>query len=130
MNRVGWIFPAGLAVWLYPLTLGFGSLLAAFMIASRPADHGAVAAVFPPWWSGVESIAAAGQAGPVIRFGGLPTIVIVMTERGGAAVLRRAGAWAVLDPLALGGCGGPVTQPIGPAGGQSGGTSGGTSGGL
>jgi hypothetical protein len=112
MNRVGQIFPAGLAVWLYPLTLGLGSLLTAFMIAGRPADHGAVAAIFPPWWSGLQSVSAAAQAGPVVRFGLLPNIVIVMTERGGAVVLRRAGAWAVLDPLALGGCGGPVAEPV------------------
>ncbi|HTI01272.1 MAG TPA: hypothetical protein VL752_10045 [Acidisoma sp.] len=114
MNRIRQFSPGGLVVWLYPLTLALGSLLAAFVIASRPADQGAVAAIFPPWWSGLQSISAAGQAGPVIRFGGLPNIVIVMTERGGAEVLRRAGAWAVLDPLALGGCGGAVAQPVAP----------------
>jgi hypothetical protein len=112
MNRIGQSSPAGLAAWLYPLTIAFASLLAAFAIASRPGDQGPVAAIFPPWWSGLQSVSAAARAGPVIRFGLLPNIVIVMTERGGAAALRRAGAWAVLDPLALGGCGGPVAEPV------------------
>lgn len=100
----------GVSAWLYPLALLLGSLLVAFGIASRPADHGAVAAVFPPWWSGTDAVRAAVGAGPVIRFGGLPFIVIVMTERGGAGRLRRAGAWAVLDPVALGGCGATASQ--------------------
>lgn len=115
MNRIGPCASPGPAVWLYPLTIALGSLLAAFAIASRPADQGPVAAIFPPWWSGLQSVSAAAQAGPVIRFGLLPNIVIVMTERGGATVLRRAGAWVVIDPLALGGCGGPVAASVPPS---------------
>jgi hypothetical protein len=68
---------------------------------------GPVAAVFPPWWTQARALAAAGEVGDVVRFGALPFIVVVVpaagTTRPGAG-LRHAGAWLLLDPLALGGC--------------------------
>ena len=80
---------------LLPPVVAVASLFAA------PAD-GPVAAVFPPWWSGADAVSAAWGAGPVVRFGAAPFIVIVAAVD--RAVLRRQGAWLLLDPRALGGC--------------------------
>ncbi len=69
--------------------------------AARP-----VAVVFPPWWSAQRSIAAAARAElAILRFGGLPAIVVVapLTQAAGAR-LRQAGAWLLLDASAGGGC--------------------------
>jgi hypothetical protein len=47
-------------------------------------------------------VAAASAAGPVIRFGAFPSVVIVMARD--RSVLRSRGAWLILDPVAAGGC--------------------------
>jgi hypothetical protein len=48
---------------------------------------------------------AAASAGTPVRFGATGFVVVVMPDTPDAAGrLRHAGAWAVLDPLALGGC--------------------------
>ena len=71
----------------------------------EPAAAGPVAAVFPPWWGGTQAFRAAAQTGAVVRFGALPCIVIVLPAQvSGRAALWRAGAWAVLNPAAFGGC--------------------------
>jgi len=70
-----------------------------------PPAKGPVAAVFPPWWDAGSSFAAAAAAGPVIRFGAAPFIVIVgASDR---ARLRAAGAWLLLDPRVAGACAPP-----------------------
>jgi hypothetical protein len=69
---------------------------------AAPPAAGPVAAVFPPWWPAARAFAAAGTAGPVARFGGVPFIVVVAAPD--RARLRAAGAWLLLDPHAVGGC--------------------------
>lgn len=80
---------------LLPLGVAVGALFA------PPAD-GPVAAVFPPWWGDTRAFAAASAAGPVVRFGAVPFIVVVAADD--RARLRAAGAWLLLDPRALGAC--------------------------
>jgi hypothetical protein len=71
-----------------------------------PQGNGPVAALFPPWWDAQRVFIAAGAAGPVMRFGALKFIVIVASND--QARLRAAGAWLLLDPIALGLCAPPI----------------------
>ena len=82
------------------------SPLAVGWAAVRPAAEAtAIAAIFPPWWSGERAFAAASSVGAVIREGAVPVVLVVRTPAGdGAARLRSAGAWLVLDPKAVEGC--------------------------
>lgn len=106
--------PAGMnayrpSTWLLPTALAFFSLAAATAISLQPATGGPVAAVFPPWWSASRAMLAAASAGPVVRLGGLPFIVVAFPPPGGGRLqLRRQGAWLLLNPQAAGGCGGPT----------------------
>jgi len=84
-----------------------GPLAVALACTLAPLPTGPVAAVFPPWWGARQAIAAAGSAGAVVRFGVVPSIVIVMAADRG--LLRSHGAWFLLDPVALGGCSRPVS---------------------
>jgi hypothetical protein len=92
-RKVGYVALTLIA--LFPLGVALAAQFA-------PPAEGPVAAVFPPWWNARSAFVAAGAAGPVVRFGALPFIVIVAaTDR---ARLRAAGALLLLDPRALGGC--------------------------
>lgn len=65
-----------------------------------------VAAVFPPWWSAERVMEAAIAAGvPVVRAGGIDTIVITASpDLRTDGHLRDAGALFLLDPLSAAGC--------------------------
>jgi hypothetical protein len=92
------------------LTQGFAvtalaalGLLAALM--GGPAS-GPVAAVFPPWWDGMRSVNAAAEAGSVLRLGPLSFVVLMVPEAPyGRERLWAAGAWLLLNPRGLPGCG-------------------------
>jgi hypothetical protein len=92
--------------WLPALALLFVSVFGGAWLEFRPKSAGQVAAFFPPWWSGKESLeAVAAAGGAVVRFGGLQNIVVVASSD--PALLRRlhaAGAVLLLDPVAVGGC--------------------------
>ncbi len=90
---MGVILPVLLS--LLPLGMALGASLA-------PLPAGPVAAIFPPWWDAGRTFASASAAGPVIRFGAFPSVVIVMARD--RSVLRSRGAWLILDPVAAGGC--------------------------
>ena len=75
-------------------------------LEARPRDPLQVAAIFSPWTSGDDAFARAVVAGgQVIRQGATDTILVVhgddprLIDR-----LYAAGAWAVIDPVAFGGC--------------------------
>jgi hypothetical protein len=75
-------------------------------IAAQPRDGADVAAVFAPWAtreSAFARVVAAG--GTVVRQGTLDTILVVHGGNPGLiGRLYAAGAWAVIDPVAFGGC--------------------------
>jgi hypothetical protein len=83
-------------------------LAAVVLGAAAPRDPGAVAAVFPPWWSQVQALNAAATAGDIQRTGGLATIVVIHGDpKTLADRLRRAGALLLLDPVGAGLCAAP-----------------------
>ena len=80
-------------------------LAAAVGVNAAPRDPARVAAVFPPWWTSAQAVAAAGSAGDIAAAGGAPFILIL---RGNATDLaqraRSAGALFILDPDLAGVC--------------------------
>ena len=75
-------------------------------IEARPRDESEVAVIFPPWTTqhaAFDRTIAAG--GLVVRQGLVDTILVVRGDRPGLIErLYAAGAWAVIDPVAFGGC--------------------------
>jgi len=82
------------------------SVVPIIWIAAQPRDGADVAAVFAPWAtreSAFAQVLAAG--GTVVRQGTLDTILVVHGGNPGLiGRLYAAGAWAVIDPVAFGGC--------------------------
>jgi len=82
------------------------SVVPIIWIAAQPRDGADVAAVFAPWAtreSAFAQVLAAG--GIVVRQGTLDTILVVHGGNPGLiGRLYAAGAWAVIDPVAFGGC--------------------------
>jgi hypothetical protein len=79
--------------------------LAGGLLTVQPDRNGAIAAVFPPWWSASRSLAAAAEAGDVLRGGAFSFVLIVTSQRPGLdSRLRAAGAFMLIDPLDLAGC--------------------------
>jgi len=84
-------------------------------LQAQPRDRTRVAAIFSPWTSGERAITRVAQAGGlVVRRGIVDSIVVVQGDD--PAIVDRlyaAGAWAVVDPAAWGGCLAPQTRPRG-----------------
>lgn len=78
-------------------------LLTLLPLATLAGPQPTVLAVFPPWWTPGQSIAAASEAGPVLGSGAWPFLVIV--DHADATRLRAAGALLVLPGSAAGWCG-------------------------
>lgn len=100
-DATGW--RAAIAAFLMALA----SLVAMAWLQSRPQPGAAeVAAIFPPWVEPERAFARAVAAGGmVVRQGALDTILVVHGEDAGLIDrLYAAGAWAVIDPVAFGGC--------------------------
>ncbi len=83
-------------------TASLGPLAVALATTLAPPPGGPVAALFPPWWNAGHVITEAWTAGPVIRQGAVPFIVIVAAPN--RARLHASGAWLLLNPGAAGGC--------------------------
>ena len=80
----------------------FGLLTA---LMAGPAS-GPVAAVFPPWWDAMRAVNAAAEGGAVLRLGLMNFVVLVVPDdQHGRQLLWRAGAWMLLNPRGLIGCG-------------------------
>lgn len=80
------------------------SLVPAALIAARPSDAHAVAAVFPPWWPAARTLGAAAAAGRLAAVGAVPWVVVVRGDGDVASHLKAAGALLLLDPRAALGC--------------------------
>jgi hypothetical protein len=82
------------------------SLLPVAWLAAQPRGTAEVAAIFPPWASHERAIVAVAAAGGlVVRRGAFDAILVVHGQD--AHFVNRlyaAGAWAVIDPTAFGGC--------------------------
>ena len=84
-------------------------------LALSPKPGQPVAALFPPWWSAERAFAAAtSTGGRIVRTGAWSTLVVVVPEAGHEAGfsgrLGVAGAWLIVDPQSLGGCGPQVSR--------------------
>lgn len=86
--------------------MAVASLVPVAWLEARPRDSAEVAAIFPPWMARERAVAAVLAAGGlVVRQGVLGTILMVHGENAGVIErLYAAGAWAVIDPVAFGGC--------------------------
>ncbi len=98
---------------LLPYLVLVGAALAVAIAAAGPVPDAPVAMIFPPWWTAARAFAAAARLGaPIIRFGAIPTIVVVPPD--GTPTLsaraRAAGALVVVNAIGLGGCATPRPQ--------------------
>ncbi len=91
--------------------LSVASVMPLAWLQARPRGFAEVAVIFPPWTGREQAFARVVAAGaPVVREGARDWILVVQGEDPG--VIRRlyaAGAWAVIDPVAFGGC---LVRPV------------------
>jgi hypothetical protein len=102
----------GCAAWMPALLLLAASTFGTGWIALRPPEQAGapVAAIFPPWWDATRSFAAAASAGAsIVRPGAWPAILVVTAPDAGLSRrLHAAGAWFLVNPMALAACLPPV----------------------
>ena len=86
--------------------LSVASAAPVIWLAARPRDDAEVAAIFPPWVGRERAfVEAAAAGGRVVRQGRRDWILVVHGDDAGLVDrLYAAGAWAVIDPVAFGGC--------------------------
>jgi hypothetical protein len=86
------------------LIVSFGGIFIANF--SPSGDRGQYAVVAPPWYNLTQTARLVGRAGgDIVDFGGLANVVIAHSEIPGfIPALYRAGAWLVIDPVAVRGC--------------------------
>ena len=86
--------------------LGLASFLPLAWLQARPHDAHEVAAIFAPWSRSESLLLRIREADvAIVRQGYFSNIVVVRSENPEFVHrLYRAGAWAVLDPAAFGGC--------------------------
>jgi hypothetical protein len=87
--------------------LSFVALAATVSLtAADKATSRGVAVLFAPWTPAEAALGRSVEAGArFVRFGGAPFVTIVVPESDGyVARAFAAGAWLVLDPLALSAC--------------------------
>lgn len=82
------------------------SVVPIIWIEARPREGADVAAIFAPWATREGAFARAIAAGGVVvRQGTIDTILVVHGGNPGLVDrLYAVGAWAVIDPVAFGGC--------------------------
>jgi ABC-type nitrate/sulfonate/bicarbonate transport system substrate-binding protein len=86
--------------------LAAASVLSLAALEAQPRDRTRVAAIFPPWTSAEHAMAQVAQSGGrIVRAGLIDAIVVVQGDDANLVDrLYAAGAWAVVDPSAWGGC--------------------------
>ncbi len=86
--------------------MAMASVIALAALQARPRGVAEVAAIFPPWMTREQAFAEVVAAhGLVVRQGVVGSILVVHGEDPGVIDrLYAAGAWAVIDPVAFGGC--------------------------
>lgn len=88
------------------LAMAVASALPFGWLEAQPSDGRDVAAIFPPWIGAAEAVGKVAQAGgAVVRMGISGNIVVAHGDDPAFADrIGRAGAWLIVDPVALGGC--------------------------
>ena len=88
------------------VVLTAASVLSMAALQAQPHDRTRVAAIFPPWSSAEQAMTGVAQAGGrIVRPGVIESIVVVQGDDPDLPHrLYAAGAWAVVDPAAWGGC--------------------------
>ncbi len=101
---------------LVAAVLAAASVLSVAALQAQPRERTRVAAIFPPWTSAERAMAQVARAGGrIVRPGLLGSIVVVQGDDPDLPDrLYAAGAWAVVDPAAWGGC--LAGQPAPPGG--------------
>jgi hypothetical protein len=91
--------------------LSVASVMPLAWLQARPRGFVEVAAIFPPWTGREQAFAAVVAAGAlVVREGARDWILVVHGEDPGViGRLYAVGAWAVIDPVAFGGC---LARPV------------------
>jgi hypothetical protein len=91
--------------------LSVASVMPLVWLQARPRGVAEVAAIFPPWTGREQAFAAVLAArAVVVREGARDWILVVHGEEPGViGRLYAAGAWAVIDPVAFGGC---LARPV------------------
>lgn len=91
--------------------LSVASVMPLAWLQARPRGFAEVAAIFPPWTGREQAFAAVMAAGAVVvREGARDWILVVHGKDPGViGRLYAAGAWAVIDPVAFGGC---LARPV------------------
>lgn len=86
--------------------MAIASLVALAGLEAKPQGFAEVAAIFPPWVTRERAFAAVVAAGGVVVRQGIAGSILVVhgDDPGVIPRLHAAGAWAVIDPVAFGGC--------------------------
>jgi hypothetical protein len=96
------------SAWTPALLLLFATTVGMLCLMSRPstAIGATVAAIFPPWWTAERSFAAAASAeGAIVRTGVWSNILVLnIADADLPYRLRTAGAFFLVNPVAVGGC--------------------------
>lgn len=97
---------------LLALAMAAASPLPLGWIEAQPRDGREVAAIFPPWMDANEAIARVARAGgAIVRVGLFHNILVAHGDDPTFADrIGKAGAWLIVDPVALGGCLAPVSS--------------------
>ncbi len=79
--------------------------VAALSLQVRPGTE-IVAVAFPLWWDTQQAFAAAASAdAAIVRVTAIPSLLVVRPDGvRGLSRLHEAGAWLVIDPLAIAAC--------------------------
>jgi hypothetical protein len=96
----------GWPAWLAGALMLPASVVPIAWLEAQPRNGNEVAAIFAPWTTGEDALARVVAAGGLpVRPGVLGSILVVFSARPGLVDrLYAAGAWAVVDPVAFGGC--------------------------
>jgi hypothetical protein len=95
---------------LVPYATLAASITVMAFAALVPKQNDPVAAIFPPWWTAARGFEAAALSGvPIVRTGAFANILVLAPGQPNLpARLHAAGAWMVVDAMALGGCAGTL----------------------
>lgn len=93
--------------WLHAVVLMVVNFVALAALSFQPqAGSQTLAVAFPPWWDTRHTFLAAASADvAIVRETAFPSLLVVKIDDNASAIrLRAAGAWLILDPVAVAAC--------------------------